>query len=146
MVLQNPSQLSETEELVADSIALYQQATSLLLKMQKSCQTGPLSPHRCPEIQVFSKLQNLIDKKDRQILKLLEGTAENRPVCLEKMLSTRMSVMEKVFNLNREILTEATRVKALLHNELKNIVSGRGAIKGYGDAGKRAQNNFSNSC
>lgn len=146
MAVHDRVSMVEIEQLATESIGLYQKTATLLLNIRDTQQHKNAVENGPATNKTITVLQQMIEKCDNQLLSHLANLVDTPSDNLKKLLNIRSSLIENLITLNQEIVAEATRMRALLKNELQSISSGRGAIRGYSDTTRLGQNRFHNSC
>lgn len=146
MAVHDRVSMVEIEQLATESIGLYQKTATLLLNIRDTQQHKNAVENGPATNKTITVLQQMIEKCDNQLLSHLANLVDTPSDNLKKLLNIRSSLIENLITLNQEIVAEATRMRALLKNELQSINSGRGAIRGYSDTTRLGQNRFHNSC
>lgn len=142
--MHQPESKQALKSLLSCSIEYYRQQEKALQSLKNGLNNS-LKSRTCEQIESLLRLQSATMPVDTQIIELLTNEQTDIDLTARGLNEQRLQVMQRVYRLNRELLPHAEGVKTLLQSELRNIASGRGAVKGYMHSFHNDQTYFSNS-
>lgn len=142
--MHQPESKQELKPLLRCSIEHYEQQEKVLQSLKNGLNNS-FKSRAGEQIERLLLLQSATIPMDVKIMELFTNEQSEVDLTARELAEQRLLVMQRVYRLNRELLPQAEGVKALLRSELRNVSSGRGAVKGYMNSLHNDQTFFSNS-